>query len=308
MYIKAGNITLLAGGLGLICALLLWPAQAESRMQVLSSVKPVQLIVNGVAGDTVDSELLLSARISPHDFALRFSDLRRIQRADLFVWLGPQFEHYLVKPLQQRADENSVSLLANANAAESDTRHQDPHIWLDPLAVIASAERIAAALTAADSANAASYRSNLAVFQAQLQQLHQRIAARFAALAGHGVITTHAGLQHFLKRYGLAQVGSVYIGAEELLSLQHIERLRGRIKSGKTHCVMLEPQYERGKIKALFKGLDFNAVELDVLGANAGSYAEMLQAVSDAVYRCLAENNAADSTASGSEHQSASAK
>ncbi len=282
---------LLARALGIIYALVLCPAQAESRLEVLSSVKPVQLIVDAVAGNTVDSKLLLSARVSPHDFALRFSDLRRIQRADLFFWLGPQFEHYLVKPLRQRAGESSVSLLADL--ADSDAHNHDPHIWLDPLAVVVSAERIATALIAADPANAASYRSQLEVFQAQLQQLHQRIAARFEALAGHGVITTHAGLQHFLQRYDLKQIGSVYTGAEELLSLKHIERLRGHVERGETRCVILEPQYELGKIKALFKGLDINAVELDVLGANAGSYTALLSEVSDAVYRCLIEESAA---------------
>ena len=289
MYSKAVDLTSLVAALGIICSLALGPVQAEPRVQVLSSVKPVQLIVDAVAGDRINSELLLPAQVSPHDFALRFSDLRRLQRADVFVWLGPQFEHYLVKPLRQRAPENTVSLLADR--ATSDTHYNDPHIWLDPLAVIASAQQIASALIAADPANAASYRRRLKVFRAQLAQLHQRIGTRFKALAGTGVITTHAGLQHFLQRYDLKQIGSVYTGAEELLSLKHVEHLRGRIKEGETRCVMLEPQYKGGKITALFKGLDFNAVELDVLGVNADTYAALLTEVSNAVYRCLTEGN-----------------
>ena len=139
-----------------------------------------------------------------------------------------------------------------------------------------------------------------------MQQLHQRIAARFSELAGSGVLTTHAGLRHFLQRYGLEQVGSIYSGAEELLSLKRIERLRQRVERGETHCVMLEPQYEHGKIRGLFKGLEINAVELDVLGAKAGSYAALLTGVSDAVYRCLVGKKAGADA--GSDNESASAK
>lgn len=284
LYSKAGSLTSLAKALGIICGLVLWPAQAEPQMQVLSSVKPVQLMVEAVAGDTIDSQLLLSAQVSPHDFALRFSDLRRIKRADLVVWLGPQFEQYLAKPLQQRAGEKTVSLLTGVGP---DTHRQDPHIWLDPLAVLASAKQIANALITSDPANADSYRRRLAAFQAQLQQLHQRIATRFSQLAGSGVITTHAGLQRFLQRYGLEQVGSIYSGAEELLSLKRIERLRRYVERGETHCVMLEPQYAHGKIRELFKGLEINTVEVDVLGTRVDSYEALLTAVSDAVYRCL---------------------
>ena len=273
--------------LSIVCMLILGQAHAAPRVQVLSSVKPVQLIVDALAGATIDSELLLSAQVSPHDFALRFSDLRRLQQADVIIWLGPQFEHYLVKPLRRRDGKKIVSLLAARPA--SDKHWHDPHIWLDPLVVQDSAERIAAALMAADPDNATDYRAQLAAFQQRLQQLHERIAARFAPLAGRGVITTHAGLRHFLQRYQLRHVGSVYTGANELLSLKHIEGLRRRVERGAAHCVMLEPQYERSKIQALFKSLDINLVEVDVLGATATSYATLLNEVSDAVYRCLVE-------------------
>ena len=302
LYSKAGNLTLLVRGLGIICALSWWPAQAGPQVQVLSSIKPVQLIVDAIAGNSIDSQLLLSAQVSPHDFALRFSDLRRIKRADLVVWLGPQFEHYLVKPLQQRVGEKTISLLADL---ESDGYRHDPHIWLDPLAVVASAERIASALIAVDPANAEIYRRQLVAFQAQLQQLHQRIAARFIELAGRGVLTTHAGLQHFLQRYGLKQLGSIYSGAEELLSLKRIESLRRRVERDEARCIMLEPQYEHDKIRELFKGLDVNAVELDVLGTRADSYEALLTGVSDAVYRCLVDNNAGADAGSGDESASA---
>lgn len=285
--------------LSMVCMLTLCPAQAASRLQVLSSVKPVQLVVDALAGDTIDSELLLSARVSPHDFALRFSDLRRLQQADLFVWLGPQFEHYLVEPLQRRDGEKIAGLLADHETG--DKHWHDPHIWLDPLAVKDSAERIAAALILADPGNASRYRGQLAAFQAQLHLLHRRIADRFTGLAGGGVITTHAGLQHFLQRYQLNQIGSVYKGANELLSLKHIEGLRRRVERGEAHCVMLEPQYERSKIQALFKNLDVNLVEVDVLGANASSYAALLNEVSDAVYRCLVEARPGTRKGSGNE-------
>ncbi|MGI9294908.1 MAG: metal ABC transporter solute-binding protein, Zn/Mn family [Pseudomonadales bacterium] len=311
MYLKACGVTLLdkpmtrryvCFWLSVVCALALCPAQAGPRVQVLSSVKPVHLVVGALAGDIIDSKLLLSAQISPHDFALRFSDLRLLQQASVIVWLGPQFEHYLVEPLQQRDRKKIVSLLADHET--SDKHSHDPHIWLDPLAVKDSAERIAAALIAADPGNAGSYRDKLAVFQAQLDRLHQRIAARFEALEGSGVITTHAGLQHFLQRYQLNQAGSVYAGANELLSLKHIEGLRRRVVRGEAHCVMLEPQYERSKIQALFKGLDINLVEVDVLGANATSYVALLNEVSDAVYRCVVEKTPGAHKGSGNHRAS----
>ena len=67
--------------LGLLLCLTLVGAHAEVR--VLTSIKPLQLIAAAVQDGVGTPEVLLPPGASPHNFALRPSDVRRVQEVEL---------------------------------------------------------------------------------------------------------------------------------------------------------------------------------------------------------------------------------
>lgn len=80
--------------------LLATPALAEVR--VLTSIKPLQLIAAAVQDGTGTSEVLLPPGASPHHYALRPSDIRRVREAELLYWIGPDLEVFLPRVLEGR--------------------------------------------------------------------------------------------------------------------------------------------------------------------------------------------------------------
>ena len=56
------------------------PVRAQS-LNVLATIKPLQLLVQEIGGDAVDVDLLISPTQSAHDFQLRPSDLQRVDDA-----------------------------------------------------------------------------------------------------------------------------------------------------------------------------------------------------------------------------------
>ena len=62
---------------------------------MVTSIKPLALIAQEIAGDKVSVENLLPVKASPHDYPLRVSDIRRLQDADLVLWVGPSLETFL---------------------------------------------------------------------------------------------------------------------------------------------------------------------------------------------------------------------
>lgn len=44
---------------------------------------------------------LVPANASPHNFSLKLSHIRRIQKAQLVIWLGPELEPYLAKVMSR---------------------------------------------------------------------------------------------------------------------------------------------------------------------------------------------------------------
>jgi zinc transport system substrate-binding protein len=84
----------------LLAALLASPALAEVR--VLTSIKPLQLIAAAVQDGAGSPEVLLPPGASPHHHALRPSDIRKVGEADLFYWIGPDLEMFLMHVLEGR--------------------------------------------------------------------------------------------------------------------------------------------------------------------------------------------------------------
>ncbi|WP_018872678.1 zinc ABC transporter substrate-binding protein ZnuA [Thioalkalivibrio sp. ALJ16] len=83
------------------------PAQADTP-RIVTSILPVHSLVAALAGDTHEVELLVPASASPHGYAMRPSEARRLQQADLVIWVGPELEGFLERPLRGISDRATV--------------------------------------------------------------------------------------------------------------------------------------------------------------------------------------------------------
>lgn len=90
---------------------MLAPAKATDPPRVVVSIKPLHGLVAALLDGIAEPTLLVEGSASPHTFAMRPSDSRALQQADLVVWIGPQIEGFLVKPLSAMRDNvQSVAL------------------------------------------------------------------------------------------------------------------------------------------------------------------------------------------------------
>ena len=68
-------------------------------LEVLTTIKPLGFIAAAITDGVSEPNVLLPTGASPHDFSLRPSDIRSINDADLVVWVGPELEGFMTKPL-----------------------------------------------------------------------------------------------------------------------------------------------------------------------------------------------------------------
>lgn len=81
---------------------LLNSAPAHAGVDVLTSIKPLQLIAAAIQDGVGKPAVLLPPGASAHHYALRPSDVRHIRSADLFYWIGPDMEGFLGPVLKAR--------------------------------------------------------------------------------------------------------------------------------------------------------------------------------------------------------------
>ncbi|MEW7856034.1 zinc ABC transporter substrate-binding protein [Pseudomonas chlororaphis] len=285
-------------------------SSAQAEVRVLTSIKPLQLIAAAVQDGIAVPEVLLPPGASPHNYALRPSDVRKVQSVELLYWIGPDMESFLPRVLKGRTlpslavqdlpglklrhfAEDNHSHAEEADEHDHDHRpgSLDAHLWLSPVNARVIADRMAADLSAADPANAARYQSNAKAFDQRLDALDARLKARLAPIAGKPYFVFHEAFDYFEDAYGLKHAGVFSVAAEVQPGAQHVAAMRMRLQQvGKT-CVFSEPPLRPRLAETLVAGLPVKLAELDALGgytpATAQGYEQVLEKLGNDLAGCL---------------------
>ncbi|MEX5342142.1 zinc ABC transporter substrate-binding protein [Pseudomonas sp. I2] len=296
--------------LALFVAFIAFSAQADVR--VLTSIKPLQQIAAAVQDGTGSPDVLLPPGASPHHYALRPSDVRRVAEADLLYWIGPDMEGFLPRVLGSRGKptvavqslpgmqlrhfgEDSHSHEHEEDHDDHDHDHRpgslDAHLWLSSANARVIAAKMASDLAAVDPANAARYQANLKAFDARLDALDARIKARLAGIASKPYFVFHEAFDYFEAAYGLKHTGVFSVASEVQPGAQHVAAMRKRLQAVGRTCVFSEPPLRPRLAETLTAGLPVRLAELDALGGtdpvDAKGYERLLEKLGNDLAGCL---------------------
>lgn len=199
----------------------------SGRLQVVTSIYPVFAFTRAVGGDLVELVNLVPPGTEPHDWEPSPGDIRRLNDAAVFVYNGAGMEHWVEKTLNSLDNRDLIKVEASQNVALLAGQEQgdgdesgpagtasdghdhgeewDPHVWLDPLAVVQEVEVIREALIQADPAHRAEYEANAAAYVAKLQALDGQFRQELSGCGRRQFFTTHAAFGYLAHRYDLEQ-------------------------------------------------------------------------------------------------------
>lgn len=297
----------------LLSCLSLLALSAQAQVQILTSIKPLQLIAAAIQDGQGEPQVLLPPGASPHYFVLRPSDAKRLDSADLFYWIGPDLENFLPRLLKQRSQPSvaaqdlpdlHLQYFAEAHAhdhdhghalIEHDHAHQpgtvDAHLWLDPHNAEVIAQRISADLSALDPENAAHYAANLQAFSQALQEVDGQLKVELAPLKNQPFFVFHEAFNYFEQAYGLAHTGVFAVSSEVQPGAKHVQQMRTRLQQAGAACVFSEPPLQPRLAQTLAAGLPVKLAELDALGVDipvsAQGYTQLLRNLGAQFSACL---------------------
>ena len=299
----------------LISCLSLWGISAQAQVQILTSIKPLQLIAAAIQDGQGEPQVLLPPGASPHYFVLRPSDAKRLDKADLFYWIGPDLENFLPRLLTQRSQlsvavqnlpELELQYFNEAHSHADEDEHADhlvehdhahapgtvdAHLWLLPHNALVIASRISSDLSALDPSNASHYAANLQAFTQRLNTLDQQLKARLEPLQNKSFFVFHEAFNYFEQAYGLKHAGVFALSSELQPGAKHVNQMRSRLQQAGPSCVFSEPPMQPRLAHTLADGLPVTLAELDALGAelpvSAQGYEHLLSNLARQFSTCL---------------------
>jgi zinc transport system substrate-binding protein len=296
------------------------PARAD-RLRVAVDLPAVQSLVAQVAGDLAETGFVMQPGASPHGYAMRPSEARVLQSADVVIWIGPEQSPWLDRAIASLAPTARALALIDSPGtlvlprrdrpvfaavgdeheggdhdhedAHDDHDHgmTDPHAWLDPVNAQTWLGHIADTLSLADPDHAAAYAANAAAASAHLDATRAAVAALLAPVRGRAFVVYHDAYQYFETRFEIPSAAAISASDAAAPGPARLSALRAALRDQAVTCVFAEPQFDPRLITALIGDTGVRTATLDPVGRDIapgpGFYDALLTGLAENMAACL---------------------
>ena len=215
-----------------LCALLLLtacgpdlPPEDSERPQIVATVFPAYDFARSAAGELADVTLLLPPGAESHSYEPTPADILRVQRCDLFIYLGGESDAWvdtILSAIEPRGDvlrmmdcvdlleEETVEGMQGGHDHEEDHDHlgevlsMDEHVWTAPRNAAAVTRIIGQRLALLDRSNGEAYAAGAEAYALELEALDRDFAAFFDTLPDRTIVFgDRFPLLYFAEAYDL---------------------------------------------------------------------------------------------------------
>tara|TARA_B100000780_G_scaffold245390_1_gene189436 strand:+ start:185 stop:997 length:813 start_codon:yes stop_codon:yes gene_type:complete len=253
--------------------LVLWcsGASAASAVSILPTTQAVSLLVKEVTDER--HVPLLSANVSPHDFSLRPSHIRRLQAAQLVVWLGPKLEPYLAKVMLQIPEHKQLIINQGLWVAK-----YGQHPWTSPKYLLKGMQQLA------------QYLDKVWDSTSWLQQMHylqQQILLHSQSLTKkqQGYLVYHDGISGFEAYFGLSHLASFTDADDQPPGAKQLAIIAQLAKQEKVACILTDHEVKPRLVDAVLKA-GIKRIPIDILATNSGSLSGYMTQLEQALLSC----------------------
>ena len=310
-------------GTGVICAFsAATPSAAVAEVpRVVTDIAPVHSLVAQVMAGVGVPDLLIDQATSPHHFALRPSQARALQEADLVIWIGAGLSPALSGAIADLAGAGKEMALLSVPQTDllpiredvrfeahrhddhddhghDDQGHEDhvhdsaidPHAWLDPDNAALWLTAIAKELAAADPAHAQTYLRNAENAARQVEDLADQIEADFAATPPPAFIVFHDAYQYFEDAFDISAQGAISLSDASAPSAARLSEIRTIVAEQGVECLFAEPQFDPDILSAVADAAPVSIAVIDPYGGHIPTgvdfYPALLQDLATGISGC----------------------
>ena len=303
--------------------LILTPLKAD--INVVTSIKPLHSLTSYIMEGVGEPDLIIDGVASPHNFQIKPSHAKMLQKADLVIWVGEDLESFLPSALKsipknavvfELLDQSGLKKLKfrekNIFEGHDDHGHDehakkeddhddhghddhghghgsfDPHIWLDPANAKVIVKKITNQLSKIDKDNASTYKANSKKVIKDLDGLIKEVKNEINKDASFVVF--HDAYQYFEKRFGLSVIGALTVNPDVMPGAEQLSEIREVIEHEKAKCIFSEPQFNPNIINSIASDTGVKTGVLDPLGANIDKgknmYFDLIKDMSNSLKDC----------------------
>ena len=211
----------------------LLPLMAQAKVNIVTSILPLQQITTAIMQGVDEPELLIKNQHSAHHFAFKPSHFQTLKSADLVIWVDRHFESGF-----QRIPEILQQSTASLELLRAlDLNRQDGHIWYSPELLRDIIEQISASVIKIDPTHIDIYQANALSLQQAIVDWAQYTENQFA-LAKPQYLLDHDFLVHFQAHFQLKAVATIHDSHDQHGGIQTMQLIEKQLGQSAVKCLL----------------------------------------------------------------------
>ena len=283
----------------LLCATFI-PIQAadDDRKIVVSSASMIWDMVNNIAGDKVESQLIVPIGSDPHLYDPSPTDAQKVSKADLIFMNGLTFEGWINQLIESSGTKAPTITVTNGLTPISSSEYQDafdPHAWMDVNKAQTYIKNIYEGLVRILPEEKATFESNYKAYSKKLKELDEYITQQINRVPEEHriLITSHDAFSYYGQRYGLRIEGVMGTSTEAEAQTSDLRRVMSIINTSGVPAIFVESTVNPKLMNQIASdnkvkiGGSLYADSIGKKGSDGDSYYNMMKSNTDVITKAL---------------------
>lgn len=277
------------------------PALAEDRLKVVTTFTVIADMARNVAGEGVEVVSVTKPGAEIHGYEPTPQDIVGASDADLILWNGMNLERWFEQFLGNLGDVPSVTLTDGITpisimGGEYEGK-PNPHAWMSLENALIYVDNIAAALSAVDPANAATYAANAESYKARLLAEIGPLKDQITALPEdrRWLVTCEGAFSYLARDLGLTELYLWPINADQQGSPRQVQAVIDGVREHKVPVVFCESTVSSAPAEQVARetGAAFGGIlYVDSLSDGSGpvpTYLDLLKVTTETIAKGLTQ-------------------
>jgi len=178
--------------------------------------------------------LLIGTKSSTHHFSLKPSHLRKLEKADLVIWIDRYFESGFQKLPEILSEDTQALELLRVLGLEQ----ENGHIWYSPKLLLQIVGQIESSLTKIDPAHVDIYRSNTRQLVKAITTWDTAIRKQLAGTSPEYLLD-HDFLIHFERDMSISAIAALLDANEQPPGIRELKRIEKQLQLSSARCLLI---------------------------------------------------------------------
>ncbi len=267
--------------IGLLCVILSIQACKEksgNKQTVSVSILPQKYLVEKIAGDYLQVNVMIPPGMSPETCDLSTEQLKKLYDSDICFTIGhlPFELTHLAPVVKQRKDiriinhSEGIKLLSGSCGHQHHNGHEhsgvDPHIWSSPRYVAQMAQQIFKALSEQYPTQKEKFEEGYKTLSKEIETVKEKADSALNEKRGSMFLIYHPALTYLADDYGLQQVAIENEGKEP--NPAHLKHIIDLAKEKNIRIIFIQSQFDKNNALSVAKEIGGEVIPIDPLAEN----------------------------------------